>query len=122
MNFISRLPKQLQKAAYIVGDDVAWSREETIQVINHLSELGLAVCRIEIWLPTRPGPTIPTPYIYAWEPDTKAYSEDLKEPSIVRWMNDQARIYVKTFEWDKKDRIHQDSTPYFNLEIWGEPD
>jgi hypothetical protein len=115
MSFIEKLPNDLRRSAYQVSEEAAWPRNDAIRVIDHLSRLNMFVCRIEIWLATSPGPTIPTPFIYTWEIEDKSNDEELSE--YIKRANNQAKTFITTFNWDDRDTGHQKSIPYFNLEV-----
>jgi hypothetical protein len=114
MNLIDTLPEDLLIEAYIAGGEAAWPREKALEVVNFLSKNSLPVCGIEIWLPTDPGPTIPTPYIYTWE--ARPIKENEERSFYVKGTNEEARQYIRTFEWDERDK-YKVLEPYFNIEV-----
>ncbi len=97
------LPRVLLERAYRTSDgrELAWSRSDALEVIELLIEAGYEICGVDIWLPTKPGPTIPTPFVYDW---------DDRHPI-------SAAEFVKTFAWDDADRSHGGRAPYFNLTV-----
>jgi hypothetical protein len=97
-----RIPPEIQARAYGAGNEFAWPREDAIQVIAAIKS-HFVVVGVEVWLPTTPGPTIPTPFVYQWG----AGPSDAKN----------AAEYIRTFEWDDADTHHRSFEPYFNLTI-----
>lgn len=112
---LQRLPAELRRAAYLAVCEPAWPRAEALRVVEWCAGAGIAVLGGEVWLPTVPGPTIPTPFIYAWDVGAKAAGEPWQE--FVARANAAASEYVRTFEWDPNDVSHRDAEPYFNLEF-----
>ncbi len=110
------LPVCFREGAYVyegTSREYAWPRGMALRILNWLQEQKLAVVHAEIWLPTKPGPTIPAPYIYVWEPDDK--SDDETWDQYVHSSIEGAREYVSTFEWDEKDVDFRRETPFFNF-------
>lgn len=66
------------------------------------------VIGVDVWLPTTPGPTIPTPYVYDWN-----LSSDRVTPEYPRTAVD----FIQTFEWSEDDTSHRGLEPYFNLTV-----
>jgi hypothetical protein len=64
------------------------------------------VLGVDIWLPTDPGPTIPTPFVYDW-----SLRGDLESPAYAR----EAEEFIRNFQWDKDDHQSMPFEPYFNL-------
>lgn len=118
MSFVDILPERFRKSGYLAGGEAAWPKGEACRVIDYLTSVSLAVCGIEIWLPTDPGPTIPTPFIYTWEATPINQQESWSD--FARRTNEQAKVYIRAFEWDKEDTEHKDMSPYFNLDIFVE--
>ena len=114
-----KLPDRLRSVAYCSGEEAAWPNEQTLMVIDCLTELDVAVCGIEVWLPTEPGPTIPTPYIYTWTAEERRSGEVWSE--FVRRANTNAKDYVRGFDWDPEDRVNLGLKPYFNLDAVRDP-
>src|SRR5262249_1370913 len=100
------LPPELWKMAYEAGAEFAWKRKEAIEVLNILSGNGYVVLGVGVWLATRPGPTIPTPFVYDWSLDSAA-SPNRKQQS--------ATDFVRNFQWDIEDTSNQGKEPYFNI-------
>jgi len=115
-----RLPESLQIAAYSSGGEYAWPRDETLQVIRHLTEAGSAVIGVEVWLATEPGPTIPSPGIYVWEASSRQATESWSV--FAQGANTRAADYVRAFSWEPHDKKHTGETPYFNLTVVEEGD
>jgi hypothetical protein len=100
------LPVALRHAAYRAGTECAWSRTEALQVIELLVEKGYSVIGVDIWLPTNPGPTIPTPFVYDWDLESVRASKNYPGTALE---------FVRTFEWDSTDLVFQKFEPYFNI-------
>lgn len=67
-SYIENLSDDIKAKAYYSSErEAAWPRQEALAVITSLGDFECAVLGGEIWLPTLPGPTIPSPYIYTWE-------------------------------------------------------
>jgi hypothetical protein len=106
MDWENLLPENLREAAYEAGSEYAWNRENALEVIKVISSHGYVILRVEIWLPTKPGPTIPTPFVYFWRLRTDTPHQ--KHPK-------SANEFVGTFEWDEADTSHKGMEPYFNF-------
>jgi hypothetical protein len=108
-----QIPSRLLGSAYLapIGEP-AWPKNAAIETIDWATKSSIAVLGVEIWLPTLPGPTIPTPYIYQFE-TTRQESEDWRR-FLIR-ANDAARNFVETFDWDDADKSHHGKSPVFNL-------
>lgn len=112
-----RIPLHLRKNAYIAGSELAWPRHAAVELLDLLLEHLAPVVGVEIWLPTIPGPTIPTPYIYTLTIDP------LPEESGAAFAarsGAEARKYVETFDWDPRDLTHKGIEPFFNFEVLAE--
>jgi hypothetical protein len=108
---LSILPQSLRDCAYVVGDEPAWPRGDALRVVDVLAREGLGVCGVEIWLPGKDAPTIPTPIIYTWEAVT---TQGAWRPAA----NEAAKEYIGSFAWDPRDIAHLSSAPYFNIEAY----
>ena len=76
MTMLSQLPNDLLMGAYQISNgEAAWPRDDALKVIRWATASRVAVFGAEIWIPTTPGPTIPTPYIYTFEPKQIADEE-----------------------------------------------
>lgn len=112
MDWVSQLPARLGATAYRAANEHAWNRRDVLDVIDWLSFRGIPVLGVDVWLPTHPGPTIPTPCIYEWSAPS-----NLLERSDVFVQNAMAKKYISEFEWGKDDRRWHGETPYFNLTV-----
>jgi hypothetical protein len=112
MDWISQLPERLRNAAYRANNEYAWSRTDAVDVIDWLSSRNLPVVGVELWLPTQPGPTIPTPYIYEWSAPA-----NVSGPLNASIQNEMAKKYISEFEWDERDLQWHGQIPYFNLTV-----
>lgn len=114
-NYLDQLPESLQTNAYRAAGEAAWPRLEALRVIDCLTNQGIAMLGVEIWLPTHPGPTIPTPILYTWEAAAREAGETW--PEFVTRAKKLAREYIDQFTWDEADTAHKSLTPYFNLTL-----
>jgi len=109
------IPRDLLASAYLsLSGEPAWSKEDAVKVINWATASRLPVSGVEVWLPTTPGPTIPTPYIYTFE--TEKYVDENRDRFVER-ANSAAMDYVKSFEWETDDRQHHGLIPFFNITL-----
>lgn len=112
------IPENLVGCAYSAQNgERAWAKSDALNVIDWASANGLAVFGAEIWIPTNPGPTIPTPYIYGFEP--REIDGESWEHFVAR-ANAEAREFIRSFNWHRADTCHHGMTPYFNLTIGDE--
>lgn len=108
-----QIPAELRQRAYSADNqEFAWSSEDAQAVIDLASRSGTGILGAEVWLPTVPGPTIPTPYIYTLTIEPVAGEP---RPCFVGRSTQAAREYVKTFVWDQADVRHHGKVPYFNF-------
>lgn len=99
------LPEELLRAAYRSGGEYAWKRDDALSVLELLSAGGCIVLGVDVWLPTDPGSTIPTPFVYDWSLET-----------VLPGNQAQSAIdFVRTFKWDRADTSPQGMQPYFNI-------
>ena len=117
-SWLLKLPESLQTAAYRAVGEAAWPAKEALAVLASAGRLDIAICGVEVWLPTTPGPTIPTPYFYHWSGEAREAGEGWTE--FVRRMNAAAARYIRDFKWDPNDRAHQGLEAYFNLDAVSE--
>jgi hypothetical protein len=107
------IPKHLLAHAYVSENgEPAWPEYSALQVLSWAAEVGLPLLGVEIWLPTIPGPTIPTPFIYALD-----LNQFPGEPTgqFQKRTNREAAEYVRSFAWDARDVAHHGNVPYFNF-------
>lgn len=117
---LRNLPQYLQEKAFQAGKEAAWEKQSALEVIESLSQMSLAVCGIEIWLPSSSGPEIPSPYIYTWTAEEPKISDSWRQ-YVVR-TNLLAAGFVRTFEWDEQDNAYSGRLPWFNFEAIEEGD
>ena len=107
------VPDELRANAYFARNgEAAWARDDALRVIRWAAEIRLPVLGVEIWIPTTPGPTIPTPFFYTFgskpiQGESKAQFENRA--------NREAADYVQSFEWDPQDTTHHGIEPFFNI-------
>jgi hypothetical protein len=106
MDWDKLIPDDLRSAAYRSNCECAWNREDALRVIDVLSQNGCVVLGVDVWLPTDPGPTIPTPFVYDWSLRPEAPSKEYPKT---------AKDFVRTFEWEPSDDGHKGMKPYFNI-------
>jgi hypothetical protein len=94
------LPDYLRQRGYKSGSELAWAREDALQVAETLSNNGYSILGVDIWLATVPGPTIPTPFVYDWDPSRCGMS---------------AAEFIRTVDWDPTDTSHRGREPHFNI-------
>ena len=109
------LPPHLLAVAFRAGRELAWPREEAIEVIDWLARQGRAVEGVEVWLPAGAGPEIPFPLMYVWQVDPARVEEESWADFVVR-AKEQASSYVYNFKWDESDLVYQGRRPFFNLD------
>lgn len=109
----SQVPGHLLACAYFAqNQEAAWARNDTLKVIDWATANRIPVLGVEIWIPTTPGPTIPTPFIYTFEP--KQVQGESKVQFIDR-SNKESADYVRLFDWDQEDTEHHGIEPFFNV-------
>ncbi|MGD0634409.1 MAG: hypothetical protein ABSA13_09060 [Beijerinckiaceae bacterium] len=65
--WVSILPLDILKRAYRASNgELAWPGTDATAVVKILQANGFSILGVDIWLPTRPRPTIPTPFVYDW--------------------------------------------------------
>jgi hypothetical protein len=112
------VPRDLLANAYLSqSGEPAWARIDALRVIDWARDVGLSLLGIEIWIPTSPGPTIPMPFFYSYEPTP--FPAESKALFDVRTYL-EAADYVLSFEWDRQDTAHQGSVPFFNFTFDGD--
>jgi hypothetical protein len=108
------LPPHLLAVGFRADRELAWPRAEAIEAIEWFARQGYAVEGIEVWLPSRSGPEIPSPFIYAWQAQPRIGGESW--PDFVKRVKEQAISYVHSFRWDESDLVYQSREPFFNLD------
>jgi hypothetical protein len=104
MDWLPSVPLHLLQRAYRARNEYAWSRNDAIQVVEALTGGNFKVIGVDIWLPTNPGPTIPTPYVYDWSLGA------VDHPRV-------ATEFIRNFDWATDDVSHLGMEPYFNLTV-----
>lgn len=100
------LSPELLQAAYKGGNELAWPKKDALRVVRVLTANAYTIDGVDVWIPTHPGPTIPTPFVYDWMAG--------KTPRTDKDPNDAAE-FIKTFSWDPADRSHKNFDPVFNI-------
>jgi hypothetical protein len=106
VEWLSLLPPDLAKAAYCAGDEMAWPRSDAIRVVGLLRANGYIVLGVDVWLPTQPGPTIPTPFVYDWS---------LNTDGTAKVSDRTAADFIRGFQWSDADESHCGMEPVFNI-------
>lgn len=119
MSWLHELPPQLHDSAYHAGDEAAWPAAAAIVVVEYLTRIGAAVCGVEVWVSTSPGPTIPMPYVYTSDAKEQGPTENWKE--FVERANEAAAEFIRDFSWAPEDKAHQGLSPYFNFDVVQRP-
>ena len=110
------IPAKLRRAAFTVGEECAWLRQDALRVIACFQGETIAILGIDVWLRgDGEDPVIPTPYIYAWAATPRAHGES--EEEYARRTCREAVDYVQGFEWDDADVSHAGRTPYFCVTV-----
>jgi hypothetical protein len=112
MDWDRLIPDDLRTAAYKSKgtNECAWNREHALRVIDVLSRNGYFVLGVDIWLPTDPGPTIPTPFVYDWNCE-----RSLRADTSSKQYAKTAKDFIRTFDWDPADNSYKGMKPYFNI-------
>ena len=118
MSSFEDLPLHLKESAYSVGTEYAWPRDMALEVIDALTRNRLLVLGIEIWLPTKEGARLPSPYIYSWDSEEKKISEPWNH--LVVRNNKLLKEHVEKFSWDESDLYFSSTEPYFNINFCSE--
>lgn len=105
ISLFQELPNELLDKAFKCGDEFAWSRPDTLEVIKWADRQGFNVIGAEVWVPSPRGPIIPARYVYVWSLGMYASGPQ------------SARDYVRNFEWDPNDTGFLNSEPFFNLTL-----
>lgn len=95
------LPPSLLQRAYRAETELAWSREDALSVIADLKLAGYRVDKIEVWLPTKPGPEVLS---FGW-----------RLSKVRAGIAPSAEEYVKTFHWEPRGKTSQRLEPVFNM-------
>lgn len=92
----SRLPEELIRRAFASGCELAWQRNDAINVVRLLQNQGYRVIDVEVWLATSPGPT---PTMDIWD----------ERNSI------SATEFIESFAFAADDPANIGLPPYFNI-------
>jgi hypothetical protein len=106
MEWYRLLPPSLGEAAYKSGNKMAWSKEGALRVIALLEENGYSIDGVDVWLPTKPGPT---PLIRDWD------SEKIDSKALPA----TPAAFVCSFQLNSPEGATPGLEPVFN--IWAEP-
>ena len=109
----AQIPAALLARAYFAQNgETAWHRDAALEVIAWAAASHVPILGVEVWLPTTPGPTIPTPYIYTFEP--KPVAGESRDDIVARASREAAQ-YITSFVWHDEDRKHHGMEPFFNI-------
>lgn len=109
----SFLPIPLLELAYWGSGEAAWATSEALAVVEACQSNKVAIIGAEVWLPTQPGPTIPSPSIYSWQCTDRILGEHWI--SYINRSSLEAREFISDFRWSDKDQNRYKLPPYFNL-------
>jgi len=109
------LPNDLKNSRYEYRGEYAWAREDALRVIEALEKKDAAVIGVDVWLPTTPAPTIPTPFVYDLDASAKSHGESWRD--FARRTGAHSAKFVREFGWDPQDSTYLHSVPYFNLTV-----
>jgi hypothetical protein len=113
------LPLDLCVQAYqAMNQELAWGKDEAVEVIDLLSASHIAILGGEVWIPTVPGPTLPPPNLYAWGTEPLRQNEVWTE--YVKRTNERAKEFVVGFFWKFDEESRYRLPPFFNLTICDE--
>lgn len=101
-DWYERLPQDLRAVAYRSAHELAWRRKHALEVLEALHKLGYRATGIEVWIPTTPGPTIPSG-LPQWEEGESALT---------------AAEYIRDFCWMSEEERLANRPMVFN--IWAE--
>jgi hypothetical protein len=105
MDWYDLLAPDLRAAAYKANNELAWARHDALRVVSILERHSYDVIGVDVWLPTEPGPTIPTPYVYDWA------KSDASSDRVAK----SAAGFIASFEWDPNDAAYYSAEPFFNI-------
>jgi hypothetical protein len=107
-DWLLHVPRDIQARAYRSGGEFGWSRQDAVWIAENLRGAHFLVIGVDVWLPTHPGPRIPTPFVYDWELRAELRSSDYPVA---------AAEFIRNFKWADTDASHQGLVPYFNLTV-----
>jgi hypothetical protein len=98
--WLSLFSKAMIERAYGASNgELTRSKNDALSVITTLVANSVTILGIDIWIPTHPGPIIPTPFVHDW---------NMRYPI-------SALAFIETFDWDPTDRSHGGMAPWFNI-------
>lgn len=107
-DWLIHIPPEIATRAYRAAGEFAWARDDALRVVEALKEKHFIILGVEVWLPTEPGPTIPSPILYVWSLQSVGGT-----PTYAR----SATEFIRDFGWADDDEDNEDSEPYFNLTV-----
>ncbi len=109
----AQIPGSLLARAFLSQNgEAAWGKDDALQVLAWAAASQIPILGVEVWIPTTPGPTIPTPFIYTFEPK---YAAGEPHSEFIARANREAAEYVRSFAWDSEDRAHHGIEAFFNM-------
>ena len=107
-NSHGELPDELVKSAYMSGVELAWPRDQAIEVIKALARSGRKLLGVDTWLLTDDDPPKPMPLIRDWSADLQADADEIAS---------SATAFIADFRCSPDD-CNPDGRPvYFNLVV-----
>lgn len=107
MEWYQHLSRELLESAYGAEQELAWNKCNALRVVE-LLEGGrkYVIMGVDVWIPTKGGPTVPTPFVYDWSPGQRSPKETRQA---------SAKEFIETFKWDPADHSPGGREPYFNI-------
>jgi hypothetical protein len=70
------LPRRLRDSAYRAAgtSELAWTKSQALEVLDYAAALAIPIVGVEVWLPTMPGPTVPTQPYYGFRSSRRLIS------------------------------------------------
>jgi hypothetical protein len=113
------LPQDLRGRAYqAMNLELAWGKDDALEVIEILSAHQIAILGGEVWIPTTPGPTLPPPNLYAWDTQPKTGNECWTE--YAGRTKECAKEFIGPFYWKLGEEARYHLAPFFNLSVCDE--
>jgi hypothetical protein len=102
MKWYKILSPDLTRVAYKANEEMAWARHDARRVYTALQRNGYDILGVDVWLPTKPGPT---PCLRDW------WKGDSQSDRIAK----SAGEFIASFDWSTSDANFRFEEPFFNL-------
>ena len=104
-NWERLIPDRFRDSAYERDGEYAWPRDEALQVLAVLNEHHCHILGVDVWVPTRPGPS---PVIYDWDETRTGVRPNFpKDPAD----------FIRFFTYEMGSVFDQPLPPHFNLTV-----